>query len=492
MVGILPNDEGRTAELERRRKEMKDEYVAYLDGKENYQPRRWIGDLSKTKTISDIRQEMQTKREKEIDFGSKERRDVNTDNHRTGRTGRESNYPHVGVAKVSHDWDEEEKDLHTWARKRGNLQTSRSPPYHKDDLSSRSISAPVVGLARLGFGQEEDPVEKRQKQLQYRYDLMEQMKERNKGEHAIAIRKREELTSPQQRRQDVKRSEETTDRELYRHNISHMPHDDNEIQTQYHSKPSRHTQYPPPLPYDHTHTIPYDHTHPPHLQYDHTHPPSVPYTRLQYDHTRPPYPNYYSYHYPPYPPPHPPHPPHHPPHPPHMYYYDTPDMYSHNPYLIPVNKYTRNNSPPTSRNGTRSPLISRKSPVGYRTSPKEEKKEVRWRDKGYSRNTENSAAALRAILDQQVREKKEREKKEKNEKEKLYRRIDAEAEVYDPWGKPGAGAPLTDPSGNLIAERGQMRKSFDGTSPRLSEEERKKMMQEKQRQELEEQVRLIM
>ena len=64
--------------------------------------------------------------------------------------------------------------------------------------------------------------------------------------------------------------------------------------------------------------------------------------------------------------------------------------------------------------------------------------------------------------------------------------------MYDPWGKPGGGAPLTDALGNVVTERGQLRKSFDDKSPRVSEEDRKKLLQEKNKRDLEEQVGVVL
>ena len=101
-----------------------------------------------------------------------------------------------------------------------------------------------------------------------------------------------------------------------------------------------------------------------------------------------------------------------------------------------------------------------------------------------------SMASYRAVLNQQIEEKRKREEREMEDKERFIRKIESEAAVYDPWGKPGAGAPLLDTSGNVITERGQMSKSFDQSSPRLTDEDRKKMQQLKHREELEEQVHI--
>ena len=50
-------------------------------------------------------------------------------------------------------------------------------------------------------------------------------------------------------------------------------------------------------------------------------------------------------------------------------------------------------------------------------------------------------ASYRAVLNQQIEEKREREEREMEDKERFIRKIESEAAVYDPWGKPGAGAP---------------------------------------------------
>jgi centrosome and spindle pole-associated protein 1 len=106
---------------------------------------------------------------------------------------------------------------------------------------------------------------------------------------------------------------------------------------------------------------------------------------------------------------------------------------------------------------------------------------IKW-EKNEEEVEKKPRSSLKEILDQQVRERRERKDKENREREKFIKKM--ESDEYDPWGRPGGGAPLTDSSGKLITERGMMRKSFDGTSPRLSEEEKKRIQQQKQKEEL--------
>ena len=179
-----------------------------------------------------------------------------------------------------------------------------------------------------------------------------------------------------------------------------------------------------------------------------------------YDHMQYPYPSHAHYYYPPYVP--------HPPPPIRGPYYPPPpplDMYTaNNPYMF------RN-----WRSGRATP------PRSHSPQEVKERKSLKWKEEiEHGRMRDDPPSTFQGILDQQMKEKRERERFIKK----------MEEDTYDPWGRPGGGAPLTDATGNLVTERGLMRKSFDeSTSPRLTEEEKKRMQQQKQKDELEKQMK---
>ena len=404
--GILPSDDGRAAEIEKKRREMREEYVTFLrDKAEHDSPQQ------RAKSIAEVRHEMAQERAKELSqhgsrggFGRANKRDDDIPGTYTK--------PYHMTDHVTGTWDEDEKGLHEWVKRKGHLQSS---VHSSDDLGSRSFSAPVA----IGFsiGREETLDEKKQRQSQYRSELREQIRKK----HQILESNIEE-TKP---RPIIKKpSPDTSPREVTRH---------------YRDKGEQREQLPN---YPH-------HYYPPSHYYD---PPYTPYQ------------NHTPYYYPPYPPyPMPMRGPYYPPH------FQTPDMY--NPYL----PRARQTTPPMAR-----------SPSPRQQEKVKEKREVRW-EKEDNRTTQKETRTLRSILDEQVREKKEREEREKQKRANFILKV--ESEVYDPWGKPGGGAPLTDATGNVVTERGLLRKSFDGTSPRLSEEEKKTLQQQRQREELQQQIK---
>ena len=402
--GILPSDDGRAAELEKKRREMREEYVSFLrDKAERYSPQQ------RSKSIAAVRHEMAQERAKELSrhdsrggFGHANKRDSDI-------PGRHTNPYHM-TDHVTGTWDEDEKGLHEWVKRKGRLQSSAN--LH-DDLGSRSFSAPVgVGLS---IGREETLDEKKQRQSQYRSELREQ------------IRKKHQLLESN--------IEETKPRPI----IKKPSPDPSPREATRHYRDKREEQLP---------------NYP-----SHYYPPSH-----YYDSSYMPYQSHTPYYYPPFPPyPMPIRGQYYPPQ------FQAPDMY--NPYLPQERKSTP-------------PRIS--SPSPRQQEKFREEREVRW-EKEDNRTTQKEARTLRSILDEQVREKKERDEREKQKRANFILKV--ESEVYDPWGKPGGGAPLTDATGNVVTERGLLRKSFDGTSPRLSEEEKKMLQQQKQREELQQQIK---
>lgn len=59
--------------------------------------------------------------------------------------------------------------------------------------------------------------------------------------------------------------------------------------------------------------------------------------------------------------------------------------------------------------------------------------------------------AYQEELKRQMQEREEKKRKEKEEKERYDRKIEQEAANYNPWGKGGAGAPIRDSGGHLVA-----------------------------------------
>ena len=469
VVGILPCDDGRNTALRQRRQERLSEYQEYINEKEN---RLRKETEPRPGSIAELRKKMQKEREDEVGLSS----------HENKRKSPVFQREDVGVAKTK-NWDDENNEFQPTVKERRR--------YHHTPCSPDSGNG-LVGLGRIGYREEESPEEKRKRQSQYRAELMEQMK--SKGVKAMKMghtqlfdEEEEPRMTVRERRRDKQLSDDdrdppvstsTTSRRIREatsgrrsvlddkymydtkrrgHRRRHTEDEDDEEEVMFHHHPPA----PGPHPF---HGYPY-------------HPP-------QYPSYVPPY--YYPQ---PYPPMYPPQP-HPQPHPPRRgTYYEQDDSYpDKNPYLNGQPNYRR--PPPR----TRSPELSA---IKSRWSPTPLNKEVKWKERdggggSSSPQKEEKAAELRAFLNQQIREKKEREEREKQTWEKVYQRIEKEAEVYDPWGKPGGGAPLTDALGNVVTERGQLRKSFDDKSPRVSEEDRKKLLQEKNKRDLEEQVGVVL
>lgn len=382
---------------------------------------------SRSRSVSELRRELAHKRNKEL--------------------YRNDNYDRREKEK---EWAEEEKGLMKWMREKGKTrggQESLQP-------DPRSFSAPVPPGGWTFGTREETLEEKKEKQSRYRSELIEQMKEKEQ------LKERNGRDPPRNRRhrppsffdEDPKHSNDTKpvpsrrEREhsppMHNHRFRPSNRDEN-YESHYPRRDSayynRHHHYPPAPPY--------------------------------HDHA--PYPGHAPYYYPPYPAyhhvrEHYPHPP--PPPPPHGYPPDPAGLYREDYYYHP---------PPRSRRG-RSPRRRDKSrsPSPEEEERREEEEEGRRRRERSLRIKESAREPFKAIL-----KKKE---KEKRDRENFIKRM--EDDTYDPWGRPGGGAPLMDASGNVVTERGLLRKSFDELSPRMTEEEKKKLQQEKQKEELMRQI----
>nr|XP_025044685.1 centrosome and spindle pole-associated protein 1 [Pelodiscus sinensis] len=72
--------------------------------------------------------------------------------------------------------------------------------------------------------------------------------------------------------------------------------------------------------------------------------------------------------------------------------------------------------------------------------------------------SKESSLSYQQELQQQIREREERRRREREEKERYEAKLEAEMRNYNPWGKGGGGAPLTDAKGNLITDLNMMHK----------------------------------
>lgn len=328
-------------------------------------------------------------------------------------------------------WAEEERELMKWMREKGNV---------KSDPDPRSLSAPVPGGWSLG-GKEETVEEKRYRQAKYRSELMEQIKQQQEMKNGVRDPLRKGNNNIPSHSSETRDSRRTRDREPSGGERSHK---------------ELHREDSPPnrfRPGDRQELMFRSRYSPPDSAYyrHRNYPPSYP------SHAH--YPSPAPYYYPPYPP-------HYPPLTGGPYHYPPPPPPPPFGYPPPHDEHYVPSAPRTSRRRSPDARHSPSPPPHVR----DEKKDSRIR--------ESAKEPLKTIL-----KKKE---KEKRDRENFIKRM--EDDTYDPWGRPGGGAPLTDASGNLVTERGLMRKSFDELSPRLSEEEKKRVQQEKQKEELMKQI----
>ncbi|EDO39703.1 predicted protein [Nematostella vectensis] len=77
-------------------------------------------------------------------------------------------------------------------------------------------------------------------------------------------------------------------------------------------------------------------------------------------------------------------------------------------------------------------------------------------DSSDSQKKRATQQALRDELERQMKEHAQKKEKEKIEKERYERKMEAEIEAYNPWGKGGGGAPLRDQTGHLVTDLKKM------------------------------------
>ncbi len=355
---------------------------------------------------------------------------------------------HMGRPLQSQGWDEEEKDLVQWARGQGrqvgrNRGRVLTPPNYESpqkqtsqvNVRLRSISAPVVAEGIAAIGARNSSSDKRSRQKQYAEELRAQIRE--KEEMKWREKLENQRLSPEKK--TTGHSSDFADKPPRRSRLQ-----EERLQPSYvDAGPER--DYPrrrqkSPSRDQHERYTPY---YPP--------PPPGP---------TPHYANYPQYYQPPWPPsayhwPGPPYP---------------PPMDPYYPHPLPPNPYL----PPRQYD-------FRDTERRYRDQAEQEGgKRTRFWDEERSRTGEEIAgdpestfplsgvpgdsrggkrldkASYRAELEKQMREKKQRDVMTKVEKERYD--VKKSAEIYDPFGKGGCGAPMRDRHGHVVADLKQMRK----------------------------------
>lgn len=488
-------------ERERIRKEQREEYVAYMKEKENAMPMSTSTSGSGLKSISEIRQEMAEQREQEMNQngqriaknryepkGGKEdavhlkdseegngwggRRNTDLSKQRKRNDARGSAYQHCS-------WDEEERGLQNWIRGRSGVQSSANYQTTISAEGIRSVSAPLsaTGLIVPSFMQRDSAAHQRQKQLEYAEALRQQMREKKRNvqrEHERRDTFSDECPSllqqnlqptqraPAEKRKTISSVMPTNNRqysaedELGKHH-DHWPlNQQNQESHPYHRDPRFQPMASQPFP---------------HSDFMRQFPPqftSGPYPCLPY---------YYPYPYPP-------------PMPPASYDFYPPSVDSHHTFLP--------SSVRTSTRASRAQHIS--SITGDEAERKQQGKSHKEVQFPYQPNVaydqekrKFGTEEYRSLLDQQVHEHKEKLSKDKEQREKLIRMM--EESEYNPWGRPGGGAPVRNEMGKVVTERGRINQTFDNLSPRmaptLSDEEVKKKEQEEHATDLLQQVKLF-
>ena len=354
-----------------------------------------------------------------------------------------------GRGPTSQRWEDDERELMQWAKSKGQSRHRLpTPPYEsprKQEArpgkgSQRSISAPVIAEGIAGLGVRDDPVALRNRQQEYAEELRAQIREREEA------RKREKMelrgTSP---RHEVTQTTRTQERP--------PGHTDNPPK---HSS-SRNGRYSPRDDRDRSDTM--DHSRKPlGSSYD-RHEQYAPYPAPHYAD----YPGYYpQMNYPrPWIPP----------------YYQPRPAYPPPPDILPDPYYPPSHPPhmgnPYLYHGRLGPEFWE---ADFRGRRRPEEAERRHRDQSPTHKDtqedisdtspltgggsglkarQQSKASYRAQLERQIQEKKEKEMKGRIERESFE--LKKEAEIYDPWGKGGCGAPVRDNRGKLVADLKKMR-----------------------------------
>lgn len=349
----------------------------------------------------------------------------------------EEDYPPTKRETNTQKWDDEERDLMQWARERRRHRVPTPPIYesprkHEKDTdrsSLRSISAPVVAEGIAGLGAREDPATRRNRQREYAEELRAQIREREEARQRERLEQQGAATRNSSSRlltispEPVLKPHPLREREEpyappQDFRVRDRPSDFRERRPPKSPHYERYSPYPPP------------HHHP--SYHDYSPPPDQPPRWIPPYH----YPGYpaYPYHYPP-------------PHP----------AYMRDPYL------SCRRPDPWEFEFKGRPRPARDEPDHVEFTGRLSRKTVDDEDEFGSPFTRASSdkspkldkASYRAELERQMREKKEKEAKERIEKG--YYDLKKEAEVYDPWGKGGGGAPIRDRHGRLVTDLKKMR-----------------------------------
>lgn len=346
-------------------------------------------------------------------------------------------------------WDDEEKELMSWARGRGRQAgqgrgRALTPPGYESPQKQampansrlRSISAPVVAEGITSIGARDDS-KKRDRQRQYAEELRAQIREKEE------MKRKEKLDSQEHspRERPDKKPPSVITEVPPRLQVERLqpPFVDEKTETDgprrakmspRHDKHERYSPYyylPPPAPPPH-----YANYH----QYCPDYPPQWP--PAPYHWPRPPYPPPSHYPMDPYYP--------HPP-PPHM----------GNPYLPPeFGDWKRDRVEHDGGKSTRFVTERPQSKLGDEAGGPEwplPLSEISGNSRGGKRLNK---ASYRAELEKQMQEKRDRDARKRMERENYD--IKKAAEVYDPFGKEGCGAPVRDKHGKVVADLKQMRK----------------------------------
>ena len=363
-------------------------------------------------------------------------------------------------------WEDDERDLMQWARNKGRANgyprnRLPTPPYEsprkqedgRGDESLRSVSAPVIAEGIAGLGARDNPVALRRRRQEYAEELRAQIREREearqreKMERQGASPKRgitHTVEAPERRPPGL--GDKPPGHSSSRDGGSGSPRDDDRDRSDtvdYSRKPprpsydghERYTPYPAPAPAPRYADYPGYH---PQMDYQRPWIPPYYHPRSVY----PPPPDFLAESY--YPPSQPP------PHVGNPYFYHgrlgpelwDPDFRGRRRPEEPERRQRKREESPK-HGGT----LEGSSDID--TSP------LTGAGSG-GKATKQSKASYRAELEQQIQEKKQKEAKGRIERERIE--LKKEAEIYDPWGKGGCGAPVRDNHGNLVTDLKRMRR----------------------------------
>ena len=453
--------------------EERKEYGAYTKDKENSFPRS-ARDL---KSLSEIRYEMAERREKEMNNNNQKiygnRHQIDHNSVEVGLKGLEQGVESkrkssTNVAKqrtqnacataYQHcSWDEEERGLSNWLRGRNSLKSTANTEATIPSASLRSVSAPlsVTGLIVPSFLQRDSAALLRKKQEEYAQALRQQMREKRK-----TIQRMNESTECQSTLQQSLKPPLGALPSSTRAMSTVGPTDTNQYNTEdiYRTGHHHHLNHQKQGSYAHHKDV----------HFQSVAPPPFP---LQWS-ANPYLPCFFPYPYPTMPPS------------PHGFY--SPSVDSHNAVLSCLN-CTR-----TSRAQLNPSFIAGDEIESQqRVNDTKEVEALHLQEAMYKQekkrfNLEDNHTSAK----QQVWKHTEKLSEDRKQREKLIRIM--EESEYNPWGRPGGGAPVRNQLGKVVTERGRINQSFDALSPRsvpsLSGEEMKKKLQEEHATDLLQQV----